>query len=256
MGNLALNPQERMAALDKKFAEGSNSDVDFLKTYIDKRFNLQNNSHQAAAEAYLNFQNDWTTPENMDFIVKYVQNPGSKAFAYLLENKAKFIKQLGKQKIESKIESCIYEELYKGSARTGVEAMQTVLEKQYGERAPYYLARYKAVFAQATFDVAGFQTLANEYFTKFPPEDPAEWSAMALYATHFPVDKNLLKTALVWVENGIKQEDNFDCRFVKAQLLRYAGKNRKAKKTAKTAIAWAKKNGENTDKIEKFLEDL
>jgi hypothetical protein len=146
--------------------------------------------------------------------------------------------------------------LYKGSVRTGVEAMQTVLEKQYGERAPYYLARYKAVFAQATFDVAGFQTLANEYFTKFPPEDPAEWSAMALYATHFPVDKNLLKTALVWVENGIKQEDNFDCRFVKAQLLRYAGKNRKAKKTAKTAIAWAKKNGENTDKIEKFLEDL
>lgn len=256
MGNLALNPQERLATLDKKFAEGGNADVDFLKTYIYKRFNLQNNSHQAAAEAYLNFQNDWTTPENMEFIVKYIQNPGSKAFAYLLENKAKFVKQLGKQKVESKIESCIYDELYKGSSRTGVETMQIILEKQYGERAPYYLARYKAVFAQAMFDAVGFQTSANEYFAKFPPEDPAEWSAMALYVTHFPMDKILLKTALLWVENGIKQEDNFDCRFAKAQLLKYGGKKRKAKKTAKEAIAWAKKNGENTDKIEKFLEDL
>ncbi len=256
MGNLALNPQERMVALDKKFAEGGNADIDFVKTYIDKRFALQNNSHQAAAEAYLTFQNDWTTPENIDFIVKYIQNPGSKAFTYLLDNKAKFIKQIGKQKVESKIESCIYDELYKGNARTGIDAMTKILERQYGERAPYYLARYKAVFAQATLDIDGFQSSANEYFTKFPPEDPAEWSAMALYATHFPFDKNLLKTALTWVENGIKQEDNFDCRFAKARLFNYAGKNRKAKKTAKSAITWAKKNGENTDKIEKFLEDL
>lgn len=256
MGNLALNPQERTAALDKKFNENGNADIDFLKTYIDKRFSLQNNSHQAATEAYLNLQNDWSTLENMNFILKFVQNPGSKAFSYLLDNKAIFVKQFGKQKVENKIESCIYDELYKGSARTGTEAMQKVLERQYGERASYYLARYKIVFAQTTFDVANFQATASDYFAKFPPEDPAEWAAIARYTTYFPFDKNLINTGLDWVEKGIKQEDNFDCRFVKAQLLHYAGKNRKARKTAKAAISWAKKNGENTDKIEKFLEDL
>jgi thioredoxin-related protein len=256
MGNLAMNPTERMDALDTKFLQGGSAEEDFLKTYIDKRFNLQNYSHQAAAEAYLLLQNSWETPENIDFISKYIQNPGSKAFTYLLDNKAKFIKQLGKPKVESKIESCIYEELNKGNCLTGVEAMTGVLQRQYKERADYYLARYKVVYAKSLYDIVTFQSAATDYFTKFPPEDPAEWGNIALYATHFPLDKSLLKTAIAWTDKGIAQEDNFDCRLAKAQLLAYMGKHRKAKKSAKSAIAFAKKSGEDAAKAIKFLEGL
>ncbi len=254
MGRLALDPKERMAAQDEKFNQGGTADVDFLRTYIDKRFALQNNSHQAAAEAYLALQNDFSLPENMDFILKYVQNPASKGFAYLLENKAAFVKQFGKQKIDSKIETCIYNELYKGEARAGVDAMEKILQKQYGERAAYYLARYKIVYAKNIFDIPTFLTASEAYFNAFPPEDPAEWSAIALYSTAFPKDKNLLKTALTWVEKGIKQEDNYDCRLAKARVFQYMGKNRKAKKYAKQAVAFATKNGEDSVKALKILE--
>ncbi len=256
MGNLAMNPTERMDALDTKFLRGGSAEEDFLKTYIDKRFNLQNYSHQAAAEAYLTLQNSWETPENIDFISKYIQNPGSKAFTYLLDNKAKFIKQLGRSKVETKIESCIYEELNNGNCLTGVEAMTEVLQRQYKERANYYVARYKIVNAKSLYNMAAFQSAATDYFAQFPPEDPAEWANIALYATHLPLDKNLIKTAIEWTDKGIAQEDNFDCRLAKAQLLAYMGKHRKGKKAAKAAIAFAKKSGEDASKAVKFLESL
>ena len=254
MGNLSLDTKERMIAQDDKFNQGGSADVDFLRTYIDKRFALQNNSHQAATEAFLALQNDFSLVENMDFILKYVQNPGSKGFLYLLENKAAFVKQFGKQKIDSKIETCIYNELYQGEARTGVEAMEKILQKQYGERANYYLARYKIVYAKAMFDSPTFLSASEAYFSSFPPEDPAEWATVALYSTAFPRDKNTLQTAISWVEKGIKQEDNYDCRLAKARIYQYWGKNRKAKKYAKQAIEFAKKSGEDASKAMKLLE--
>jgi thiol-disulfide isomerase/thioredoxin len=254
MGNLSLDTKERMAAQDEKLNQGGAADLDFLRTYIDKRFALQNNSHQAATEAFLLLQNDFSLPENMDFIVKYVQNPASKGFSYLLENKVAFVKQFGKQKIDSKIETCIYNELYKGEARAGVEAMEKILQKQYGERAGYYLARYKIIYAKNMFDIPSFLSASEAYFKAFPPEDPAEWSAIALYSTAFPRDKNTLKTALGWVEKGIKQEDNYDCRLAKARIFQYMGKDRKAKKYAQQAAAFAQKNGEDPTKALKLLE--
>jgi thiol-disulfide isomerase/thioredoxin len=254
MGNLSLDVKERMAAQDEKFSQGGAADPDFLRIYIDKRFALQNNSHQAATEAYLALQNDFSLPENMDFILKYVQNPASKGFSYLLENKAAFVKQFGKQKIDSKIETCVYNELYKGEARAGVEAMEKILQKQYGERAGYYLARYKIIYAKNMFDIPNFLANSEAYFKEFPPEDPAEWSAIALYSTAFPRDKNTLQIALTWVEKGIKQEDNYDCRLAKARIFQYMGKNRKAKKYAQQAAAFATKNGEDPTKALKLLE--
>lgn len=256
MGNLALDSKERMAAQDEKFNQGGSADVDFLRTYIDKRFALQNNSHQEATEAFLTLQNNFSAPENMDFIFKYVQNPGSKGFTYLLDNKAAFTKQFGKQKTDSKIENCIYNELYQGDSRTGIDAMETVLKRQYAERTDYYLARYKVVFAKSMYDAPSFLINAEAFFKAFPPEDPAEWATIALYSSVFPSQKEVLKTALTWVEKGIKQEDNFDCRLVKARLYQYLGKNRKAKKYANQAIDFAKKSGEDSAKAVKLLESL
>jgi thiol-disulfide isomerase/thioredoxin len=256
MCRIALDETQRLAAKDAFFATKGNDDTEFLKTYIEQRFALQNNSHHAAAEAYISLQNDLSSPENLDFTMKYVQNPASKAFTYLLDNKDIFVKKYGKQRVDRKIENTIYNELYNADCRVGMAGMLSLISKFYHEHSDYYAARYNTILAKNNLQQAAFLQNANAFLSNFPPEDPAEYAVIAKGIMAFPKDKKLLAAALQWIETGIKKEENYDGYYVEAVLLDFYGKTKKAKKVAQKAIDFAKKNEEDASKAIDLLETM
>ncbi len=252
MSETALKPNERLAGLDEKFQKGE-WDADFLQSYIDKRAILMNGSQNAAVDAYLKLLPDWTQPAAMDFIMNYVQNPGSLGFLYLLENKNKFIEKYGANKVNAQIESLVYQELTRGRHRSGIEPMAKVINILYPDAAARYIAKYQTTFHQAVIDGDAYMVSTEAYVKQFPPEDPAEWADLAVGIATISHDKKYLKTAMNWVENSLKQEETFECQLAKAYLFKAMGKKKKAKKAAEATIAWAKEKQENFAPATLFL---
>lgn len=251
----ALNPTEKLAALDEKFQKG-NWDSDFLKSYIPQRAIFRNASQDAAVEAYLKIHPDWTVPEVQSFIMQYVDNPASAGFQYLIDNKDKFSTQFGVSNVKHKIQTIVVEELTKGNHRTEPAVMSKYIKGFYGNDAAKYEAKYNVTYSKATIDADKFMLAAAQYFKQYPPEDPAEIAEIATGLSQITQNKDYINTAITWVDDAFKKEENFECILAKAHLYKAMGKTKKAKKMAKQAITWAKKNEDNPQPAEQFLSTL
>ena len=251
----AIQPEERLSGLDDKFNAGQLSAEPLLR-YIEKRAILMNCSQDKAVDAYLNSFPDWKQDAAMDFIMRYVVNPGSPGFQFLLENKPHFEKKYGSQSVNGRIDNIPYEALTRGNHRSGVEAMEKIIKQVYPENSERLLLKYKTTYYAAVGNAEAFMSAAEAYTTSFPPEDPSEWAELSAHLSGITDHKPFLKTAMSWVEQAIKKEDNLECRMAMAYLYRAMGKKAKAKNTAKKAIAWARENGESTFPAEQFLSTM
>jgi thiol-disulfide isomerase/thioredoxin len=248
----ALNPTERLAGLDAKFQKGD-WDADFLQQYIDKRAILMNASQDAAVEAYLKLLPDWSQSKAMDFIMNYVQNPSSLGFLYLLEHKNLFKEKYGAEKVNSQVESIVYQELTRGLYHSDIASMEKVINMLYPDNSERLVAKYKTTYYQSTIDADGFMKATLEYTGKFPPEDPAEWADLAVGLSSISQNKQYLSTAMSWLEKSLKEEETFECQLAKAYVFKAMRKNKKAKKMAQQTINWAKEKQENFAPAVQFL---
>ena len=143
LGKIALNPNKRLSSFEKKYAEG-NRDPEFLKQYTQVRFEAMDGTHNTLAEDYLATQEDWSTDENLDFIVKYVDDTDSKLFDYLVENREKFEKKFGVGRTVGMIEKLIYTKIYDDKGNASLEELDKLFAKAYPpERAAKSSARFK-----------------------------------------------------------------------------------------------------------------
>lgn len=256
MCNLALDDKENLAAWDAKFEAGK-LDKEQLRKYIDKRAILMNASNDAAIEAYLKLLPNWTEPEGMDFIINYVNNPGSLGFLYLLENKGKFIEKYSANRVNQITEGVVYQELTRGLHKAGIEPMQKIFKLMYPEEvAEKYTAKYQTVYYQAIADGDKYFKACEAYTKQFPPEDPAEWADLAVGASLVCNDKAQLTSMMDWLDKSLKEEETFECHLAKAYLLKAMGKKKKAKKQAEKTIAWAKEKQEGFAPATQFLSTL
>jgi thioredoxin-related protein len=251
----ALQPDERLAGLDEKFSNGQLAAESLLR-YIEKRAILMNASQDKAVDAYLSLLPDWKQDAVMDFIMRYVSNPGSLGFRFLLDNKKSFVSRYGASAVNGRIENLLYEELTRGNHRSGIEAMEKNIRQVYSENAERLISRYKTTYYAAIFDAAAFMSATEFYIQTYPPEDPSEWADISYELCAITTHKPYLKKALGWVQEAHKKEDNFECRVAIAYLYKAMGKNNKARNAAKKAIAWARENGENPVPAEQFLSTM
>ena len=251
----ALHPEERLSSLDEKFQLGQLAAGPLLR-YIEKRTILMNCSQDKAVDAFLNLMPDWKQDSVLDFVMRYVVNPGSPGFLFLLENKALFSKKFGVQSVNGRIEHIVYEELTKGNHRSGVAEMEKVINLVYPQNAERPLLKYKTTYYAAVGDAKAYMMAVEAYTKKYPPEDPSEWADLSNQLSRITDYKPYLKTAMIWTQEALKKEDNLECRMAMAFLYHSLGKRSKAKSTAKKALVWARENGESTFQAEQFLSTI
>jgi thiol-disulfide isomerase/thioredoxin len=128
---------------------GNNDNVsnpDFLYQEAYFRLELMDGSYKDIARKYLATQTDWSTDKNMRFIFDFVNNPDSRLFKYMIDNRAKFEKKFGKDQVLITTQIMVYNKLYQGVPRPNLDetiALFNLVDPSSSTKMAYdyYLAR-------------------------------------------------------------------------------------------------------------------
>ncbi len=129
-------------------ADEQNKNPDYLYNLTYLKIQLQDGTHWAAAEKYLETQQDWTTEKNMRFIYDFVRSTRSSKFKHIIDHKEKYIELFGKESVERSIRIMVNMSLYQASPRpTKMEARElfellNVKDPNF-ETLNYILTRYE-----------------------------------------------------------------------------------------------------------------
>lgn len=255
LGSIAMDSDMRLSSMEKKFADG-NRDADFLMKYTKARFNAHDGSHSPIAEAYLNTQGDWSTPENMVFLYQYTEKADNKLFDYLLENRDMFGKVFGEREVKSRIQEIIYNSIYDSADKSSLEQIDELFKKAYPENAEELSARFRLTFYRQAGDREAYAKAAANFLDKFPNQSPDELNEISWTFYQVVEDKKLLKKAVKWIKRSIKADDQYYNNDTLAALYYKLKKKRKARKVAEKAISIAKANDEDSTETEKLLEAI
>ncbi|MEM1322621.1 MAG: thioredoxin family protein [Bacteroidota bacterium] len=254
LGNIALDPNRRLSAMDSRYASGDRS-PEFLYAYTLSRFEAQDGSHAAIAEEYMATQNDWATDDNLQFLFSFIADTDSKMFDYLLDNRQVFAENFGTRAVTAKIQDLIYSKVYDSADNSSVDQVAALFKRAYPDKADQLTMRFRMAYYRQAGDREGYAQSAVAYFDKYDGEaDELNETAW----TFFRVikDKKLLKKAVKWSKEAIKQENSYYNNDTLAALYHKLGKKRKARKTAERAIEMAKAEGVDYSETEKLLAEI
>ncbi len=256
LGKVAKDPSQSLFAMDKKFMNGDR-DPEFLLQYTLARFNVRDNSHMAAADAYMATQESWNSPENLDFIFNYLVDADSKMFDHLVQNKELYNGRFGKQNVSGKIQELIYNKIYDTKEDSSLDQIKRLYVRAYGEEEGAKMAsHFKLTFYRQAGDRENYALSAINHFKKYKSNDPEELNEAAWTFYNVIEDKKQLKTASKWAKRSIKLDSNYHNNDTLASLLYKMGKNKKALLSAKSAIEIAKTRGEDFSATQNLINKI
>ncbi len=248
LGKQALDPQNSLAAMEARFQQGDR-DPAFLRQYAEMRYEIFDDSHLPVVEAYLRTQEDWTTPENMEFIFRYMENADSKLFDYVVTHREDFNRSFGKEIVDERLESLLVNRAMGMNDRSKVEAL---FRKHLPEEADLLMLRYDIFKARKAKDYQAY----GRFSVQYAGQVPMSWEELNGIAWDFYMlidDKKLLKEAVKLAQKSVNINENYYNLDTLAALYHKLGKKGKAHKTALRAIELAKAANMDYSETEKFL---
>jgi len=242
LGGMALDDGNNLAALNKRYQAGERS-AEFLQKYLQASFQGADGNHVPILEAYLATQSDWNTSESKELIFNLLDHPNSPLFDYLVKNKSAFDEVYGASTVTNKIQTLVYESLSKGT--TELADADQLFSRAYPKDAKKLAAHYKMVHYQQKEDGKGYAAAAIAYVKNFPDIGIEELNDISWGFYDIVADKKDLRKAIKWAKNSIKKDNSYLNNDTLSMLYQKIGKNGKAIKVAKKAIAIAKLSGED-----------
>lgn len=230
------------------------NDPSFLKQEAYFRLQLGDGSHKAKAKAYLASQKDWSTPENMKFILDFLADIESDESLYLIVNRKKFEAEFGQDKIMKNFEFLVYTKLNQGYPRPTLQQSQayySYLDPRTSKRKAH---RYFLLRLYEELNYEEFMSLSDTYLEDMNPNDDEIMYTKALVIDSLSLDKNSLKQSIKLLEkaNDINKV-NYDYKYTLAKLYDKNGNKKKAMKTAQGAIQVAKMKNLDYSATEELL---
>jgi thiol-disulfide isomerase/thioredoxin len=256
LAKIALNPQQCSGGLAKKYRDGYRN-PDFLLQYIHQLRSTQV-SYEQVANDYLLTQPNWLTSANMQFIINNVHQYNSSGFQFLVNQRDHFDREFGYKIVNEKILKGIYELIYMGNASFTVEEIKTVFYNSFPyDEAQYHFNAFMMKFYEQAKDYSNYFKTASKHFNN--PKTTADWSELNTIAwdayskTNDPV---ILHQAILWVKKSIQQDSNYFNNDTLAALYFKLGKNQKAIRHAKRALAYAQKYDQDASSTLILLEQI
>ncbi len=258
MGENALNPEKRFSAMDERFRNGDR-DPRFLKDYLYASYQAMHGNHGEVADVYMETQDKWDTPENLEIIFLFADKAHGKLFDYLLENKALFEKTFNKEVMLRKIQGLILTDAFKDKTKTEDESIEEVARlyrKAFPDVAPKLTANFKMNYYQQLGNLKKFADTAVEFYDAYSSDDYLELNNVAWTFYEAIDDKEMLKKALGWARKSVKLKGQYFNMDTVAALYHKLGKKGKAKKAALRAIARGKEDQEDVSGTELLLKEI
>ncbi len=256
------NPMRQLASMKQQYDKG-NRDADFLYAYAYvSKDAMEDRSYYKVAKEYLATQDDWSSKQNMKFILDFVSRTDMSMFNYLIKNRSEFNQAFGAREVTAKVERLISVRidqllsLKNGEDETTFAEANKLFEKVYPEKAKGMTASFKMTYYRNGGDRQSFATAAVEYVELMPSLSASELSDIAWTFYRVIEDEDQLKKALRWAKKALKMEKDVAHYDTVASLYQKIGSKRKAKRYAKKGIKYAKSVDEPYDNLEELIDAL
>lgn len=162
-------------------ANDQSESPDYLFNYTYLKLELQDGTHWAAAEKYLNTQTDWSSEKNIRFIYDFVRSTNSKEFRHIIENREKYNELFGKESVDLSIEIIANQDLFQRYPRPETKEVFELFRLKKGQNPDkaaylYLLERY-----EEEQDFPAYVTTGAEYLEKYNSKDYVMINKIAMY---------------------------------------------------------------------------
>lgn len=264
LGNDALNPDKQLVAL-KNQAGSNKADVGIQKKYI-AALAAAGINYDKELRDYFSTQKDedLTSAENWDMIEKFVKDPESREFSYLLNNTDSF-KKLYTYRVSSKIIS-VYSNALQSAAQSGNDEkyskIKTALLNSEIKTADKMIISADPVFYKAKKDWDAYAKAAiksiEDYELLFTdsPMLSTLYNSVAWDFYENITDKELLNKGLEYAKKSVTLNPEYANTDTYAALLYKTGNYKEAKKQAEKAIELGKRENADVKSTEQLLEKI
>ncbi len=260
LGKAALDPERQYGTMKKRYDAGE-KDPDFLRKFAIALTGAGMPEFGKIAEQYMDTQNDWLSPENMDFIFKYSEaKADSKIFQFMLKHRDKFIEKYGVSDFEEKVDWAIQSELMQEKVPSeDREAIRALFAKYYNDPSRAKMKADKLYFNRMMYTKdpvkrEKFLTDIQLFLAELPDVGWSFYNAVAWEVHDMTDDKEVLKKALLWAKKSVEEDSNFYNNDTVAAILVKLGNKKEAKPYAEKAIELAKKEGQDSSETQKLLD--
>ena len=239
VGQRALDPENRLAGLQKKYDEG-NRDPEFLAA-------MSNLLSEACLDqsAWVDHffseldQKEWTSRPAWTMISLNVQDPYSPYFQFLMKYKDLYIINFGKDTVDQKIYDVLlgqFTQIYEGEDLTlfAIQALKSIINPlEFGQKDELE-SMVNLQYAEEMEDWDLYCESAIKVVAQQEVQDPLQLNEFAWKIYVFSEDEAQLKTAKGWLEPLVNQYDDPSLIDTFASLIYKLG-------DPKSAIKWEKK---------------
>ncbi len=253
-GKSALDPNKQYHTLSKAYEKGDRKPEFLRNMALAAREAGAEDASSIMAEFFKTMpKEDWSKPENADFVALSVTSFESEAFQYMDKNQDKFTEE----QFQSAIFPLLDAELGKIIESKDEEAMkvlQAKITKYLPTQAEAINPKIKEIFYQQTGNAKKAEESIDEKLAK--STDWQEFNQAAWGAYENETDNAKLQKALGWAKKSVELQENFYNTDTYAHLYHKLGNKKEAMKWAKKAIEIGKKAKEDTSGTEALIKKI
>ena len=258
LGQAANDPNQQVGALMARYEKGDR-DAAFLKSYAGVLQDAGMSEAEEAALTYLKGQDNWKSEDHMDFIFQMADyNMDSKLYQYLTENRKAFYKQIGQDKVDSKLKGGIFYAL-RAMKSPSNEEVKAVYAKVFPDQAEQYSEQYeleKLMYSKDEAEMSQFIKKAPQYMAKYDVTDWQQLNSFAWRMYELMNDTENLTHARGWAKKSVEINSNFYNNDTLAAICFKLKEKEAAMKHAEIAIAKAKEEGSDYAETEALLNKI
>ncbi len=258
-GRTALDPEKRLAALEKRF-DGGDRNPDFIAKLMTAFIESMHPRVGEVIDIYLDSNPNDVSQENMMLVLNNTTKTNSKGFKFILNHRAEIEEAFGNQAFLNIVQQIVLTEAFPDAMSGGMPSFEDIKKAYHAKLTPALADQASLYFEMSLYraqqDSENFGKKAVEYYNKYPSDDSEELNTLAWSFYEQIEDKNLLKEALMWSEKSVKLDDNYYNNDTLAALYYKLGDKKKAKKTAEKAIKLAKAEEEDYSATEELLKEI
>lgn len=254
LGKTAGDPAANLLALETRYRKGERS-----ATLLRMLTEIKNAAFDPAAgelaNDYLKTQADPGSPENMDFIMRYVDDPFSEGFRFMQKNRVAFEARFSGKEVKQKIDG-LFDNYLERHPNLQLGEVQRLYGTVYPEQGERLASNYRLTYYRQREDMKNFALSAVDHYTRFPTDDADELNEIAWLFAQNVNDPAMLEKAVEWALQSVSLRENNFNQDTLARLYLKLGRKKQAAIAARRAIELAKTAGEDATQTQELLEKI